>query len=98
MAILEQVATFNPRFREMRRGIREIFRNRTERGLRRLQRNGQVSASLSAECAAEALTSMVGNFCYVWLVLGEEYGEEEAVRTLTTIWTNGIGLQPDRTE
>ena len=93
LAILEQVATFNPRFREMRRGIRQIFRTRTEKGLLRLQNEGLIDSALSVRCAAEALTSMVSNFCYVWLVLGGDYDEEEAIRTLTTIWTAGIGLK-----
>jgi AcrR family transcriptional regulator len=92
MGILEQVATFNPGFREMRRDIRQAFRKRTESGIRRLQMQGLVDESLEPQCVAEALTSMVSNFCYVSMVLGEEYEEEEAVRTLTTIWLRGIGL------
>lgn len=94
LAILEQVATFNPGFRDMRREIRQTFRNRTEKGLRRLQREGQIAPTLSPKCAAEALGSMVSNFCYVSFVLGEVYSEEEAVRTLTELWVRGIGLVP----
>jgi AcrR family transcriptional regulator len=94
MGILEQVATFNPGFREMRRDIRQAFRKRTESGIRRLQKQGLVDAALAPQCVAEALTSMVSNFCYVSMVLGEAYEEEEAVQTLTTIWLRGIGLVP----
>lgn len=93
LAILEQVATFNPGFRAMRVQIRQTFRNRTARGIARMQREGRVDVSLSPQCTAEALTSMVSNFCYVWLVLGEDYDEDEAVRTLTTVWARGIGLE-----
>jgi AcrR family transcriptional regulator len=93
MAILEQVSTFNPAFREMRRTIRHSFRTRTENGIRNLQKQGRVDPSLSPRCTAEALTSMVSNFCYASLVLeAEGYEEEEAVRTLTTLWVRGIGL------
>ena len=92
LAILEQVATISPRFREMRRGIREIFRTRSAKGIRRLQEAGRVDPTLSPEIVAEVLTSMTSNFCYVWLVLGEDYDEDEAVRTITTIWARGIGL------
>jgi AcrR family transcriptional regulator len=93
MAILEQVATFNPAFREMRRTIRHSFRTRTEKGIRNLQDQGRVDAALSPRCTAEALTSMVSNFCYASFVLeAEAYEEEEAVRTLTTLWVRGIGL------
>jgi len=88
------VATFNPGFRDMRREIRQAFRDRTEKGLWRLQKEGRISPTLSPKCAAEALGSMVSNFCYVSFVLGEVYAEEEAVRTLTDLWVNGIGLAP----
>ena len=94
IGILEQVATFNPGFREMRRGIRQAFRSRTEKGLRRLQRDGRIDPNLSPKCTAEALGSMVSNFCYVSFVLGEVYDEEEAVRTITVLWARGIGLLP----
>ena len=94
IGILEQVATFNPGFREMRRGIRQAFRARTEKGLRRLQREGLIDQDLAPKCTAEALGSMVSNFCYVSFVLGETYPEEEAVRTVTSLWMRGIGLGP----
>jgi AcrR family transcriptional regulator len=96
VGVLEQVATFNPQFRSLRRSIRQVFQERSERGLRRLQAEGLADPGLSARCAAEALTSMVSNFAYMWLVLGEEFDEEEAVSTLTTIWARGIGLSVDR--
>ncbi len=95
LAILEQVATISPRFRNMRREIRRIFRDRSERSIARLQREGRIDPNLDSQCIAEALTSMVGNFCYVWLVLGEEYDEDQAVQTLTSIWAAGIGLKVD---
>lgn len=96
VALLEQVATISPRFRQMRRGIREIFRRRSAAGIRRLQEAGKVDPTIAPDIAAELLTSMTSNFCYVWLVLGEDYDEDEAVRTITTIWARGIGLQiPD---
>jgi AcrR family transcriptional regulator len=99
MAILEQVATFNPAFREMRRTIRHSFRTRTENGIRHLQEQGRVDPTLPPRCTAEALTSMVSNFCYASLVLeAEGYEEEEAVRTLTTLWVRGIGLTPQDRE
>jgi len=98
MAILEQVSTFNPAFREMRRTIRHSFRTRTENGIRKLQAQGRVDPELSPRCTAEALTSMVSNFCYASHVLEREaYDEDEAVRTLTTLWVRGIGLGAEAT-
>lgn len=96
VGVLEQVAMFNPHFRDLRRAIRHVFQERAERGLRRLQAEGLADPALSPRCAAEALTSMVSNFAYMWLVLGVEFDEEEAVSTLTTIWARGIGLQLER--
>lgn len=92
LGILEQVATFNPAFRAMRRQIREVFRARIEHGLRRLQQEGLVDPALAPRCTAEALTSMVSNFCYVSTVLGEPYDEDVAVATLSTLWIRGLGL------
>lgn len=93
LSILTQVATFNPQFRAMRHEIRQIFRNRAEASLRRMQSDGLINRSLSPAIAAEALASMVSGFCHVWLVIGEDYDEEEVIRTLTTLWASGIGLQ-----
>jgi AcrR family transcriptional regulator len=97
IGILEQVATFNAEFREMRRQIRQTFRRRTERWIRRLHEQGIGDLELPPQCTAEALTSMVSNFCYVSMVLGENYDEDEAVHTLTRLWIRGIGLEPKTT-
>lgn len=77
----------------MRLRIRRNSQQRMESGIRRLQEQGLAEPDLSARCAAEALTSMVSNFCYAWLVLGEDFDEDEAVDTLVAIWMRGIGLK-----
>lgn len=92
IGLLEQVATFDPQFLEIRLRVRDAARGRTEGWLRRLAEDGRIDRDLSPRCAAEALTSMVSNFCYVTFVLGDEYPEDEAVDTLSTIWARGIGL------
>jgi AcrR family transcriptional regulator len=91
LGILEQVATFNPEFREMRRMVRQTFRNRIERGLRRMSSAGIIDLATHPRSTAEALTSMVSNFCYVSMVLGENYDDADGVETLTTLWLRGIG-------
>ena len=45
--------------------------------------------------AATALTGMVDRFAYVWLILGEEFDEEQAVETLTRLWYQAIGGDMD---
>lgn len=92
LGIVEQVATFNDEFREMRRVTRHTFRTRIERNLRRLAEIGAIEPLAHPQAAADALTSMVSNFCYVSMVLGEDYDEDVTVETLTTLWVRGIGL------
>lgn len=91
--VIEQVAILNEDFRRARLEIRREFRDRIERGIRRMQSQGEVDEALSARVAAEAITSMLSNFAYVTLTLAEHYDEDEAVATLTRIWVDGIGLR-----
>jgi len=93
LGIVEQVSTFNHEFREMRRVTRETFRSRIERSLRRLADTGAIPPLKHPQAAADALTSMVSNFCYVSMVLGENYDEDTTVDTLTTLWVRGVGLE-----
>lgn len=96
ITILEQVATFSPEFKAMRRETRHKFRDRTERGIRRWQEAGIVAADLPARCAADALTAMVSNFCYMWLVFDEDYDTETVVSTLSRMWAQALGIEvPD---
>ena len=95
IAILEQVSTFSPEFTEMRRETRGKFRARIERRVRIWQDEGIVSRDLPADCASGALTSMVSNFCYMWLVVGENYDEEVVVDTLSAMWACSLGIAVD---
>lgn len=92
VTILEQVATFSPEFKAMRRETRNKFRDRTERGIRRWQDAGIVDPALPARCAADALTAMVSNFCYMWLVFEEDYDTETVVSTLSRMWAQSLGI------
>lgn len=95
MMILEQVATFSPEFREMRRQVRKVNRDRIERGIRRFQDSGIVAADLPPKYAADALTSMVSNFCYMWIIFDEEYDEETAIEVLSRLWAQALGIPVD---
>lgn len=92
MAIVEQVAIINPEFRETRRLLRDRMVQRIERSIRRLQAAGTADPSLDPHCAASALASMVSNFAYAWLVLGEPFEEDVAATTLTRLWVQSIGM------
>jgi AcrR family transcriptional regulator len=91
-AVIEQGATFNDELRKIRLEIRKGFVDRSERAIARFQREGIVYDDLDARYLANALGSMVDRFAYVWLVLGEEFELDEAVRTLTLLWARALGI------
>ena len=78
MAVLEQVATFNPRLAEIRRANRRYYVQRNTTSIRRWQEQGLVDAASTPSYAASALGSMIDRSAYVWIVLGEPYEFEEA--------------------
>lgn len=92
LAVLEQVATFNPRLAEIRRGNRRIWVERGARALRRWQAEGLIDRKIDPDYAASALGSMVDRSAYVWIVLGEPYEFEQAVRQLTMLYCNALGI------
>lgn len=94
MAVVEQAATISEDFRQSRRLLRNRMVQRVERSLRSMQAGGVADPSLDAHCAASALVSMVSNFAYSWLVIGEPFEEDVAVATLTKLWVQAIGLLP----
>jgi AcrR family transcriptional regulator len=95
MAVLEQVATYDPSFRALRRDMRRGIAERAVRFIGSLQRRGVVPATVDPRYAATALTGMVDRFAYVWLILEEEFDEEQVVETLTRLWYQAIGGDMD---
>lgn len=91
-AVVEQVASFNPEFRAIRREIRNGFVDRSERAIERMQDEGLLFDDVDPRYAANALGSMVDRFAYVWLVLGEDFDFDESVRTLTLLWARSLGI------
>ena len=97
-AVIEQVSTFNVEFRSIRRHIRNAYVQRSEQALARMQQEGSIHHDVDPRYVAAALGSMTDRFAYVWLVLGDEFEFDEAVRTLTLLWARAIGLDvPDGT-
>jgi AcrR family transcriptional regulator len=92
MGIVEQVATFNPELRVMRREIRKRFVDRNERAIRRWQEQGMADPRLDPHYAASALGSMVDRSIYIWLVLEEPHDPDVAIETLSRLWANALGL------
>ncbi|MGH9057267.1 MAG: TetR/AcrR family transcriptional regulator [Acidimicrobiales bacterium] len=92
LGLLEQVSTFNDDLRTMRLDMRRAFVERSAAAITRLQAQGQADPALNPWYAANALCNMVDRFVYTWMVLGEEFEEEEAVATLTRLWAQALRL------
>jgi AcrR family transcriptional regulator len=91
MAVLEQVATYDPSFRSLRREMRRSVADRAVRFIRDLQRKGLVDQKIDPRIAGIALTGMVDRFAYVWHILEEEFDEDAVVATLTRLWFQAVG-------
>lgn len=92
-AVIEQGATFNDELRRIRLEIRNGYVRRSEAAIAKSQRAGVVARDVDARYAANALGSMVERFAYVWLVLGEDFEFDEAVRSLTLLWARSLGIE-----
>ena len=93
MLLFDQVATIDPEIGEYRQRGRRAHVERITAAIRRLQRRGMADPDLDARTAAAALVSMLTNFAYHWLAMGEAFDEELAKRTLTRLWAGAIGLR-----
>jgi AcrR family transcriptional regulator len=93
MLLFEQVATIDPEVGAYRVEGRRAHTERIAASIRRLQTRGLVDRELDARTAAAALASMVGNFAYHWLSMGEPFDDELAKSTLTRLWMAAIGVR-----
>lgn len=93
LAVLEEMSPHEDYFRNLMLDIRRIFVRRNENGIRRLQQQGLADPDIDPAIAASALGGMLERFAHVWLLLGDQYDEEDAVATLTQLWAGGIGLK-----
>jgi AcrR family transcriptional regulator len=94
MAIIEQVATFNEEFRELRRRHRAAYVGRSAGAIRGWQREGLVDMGLDAEMAARALSAMVDHSLYLRLVQRDGDDMERFLDTLDALTVRALGLDP----
>jgi AcrR family transcriptional regulator len=95
MAIIEQVATFNEEFQEMRRKHRAESVGRSARAIERWQRDGLVDAGIDPEMTARALAAMVDHSLYLWLVQGDDTCDtDRLLDTLDALNLRALGLRP----
>jgi AcrR family transcriptional regulator len=92
--LIEQLAGVDPELLDLRRHYRQLHVDRVAARIRSWQRRGLATAPADPATAAAALVSMTSNFCYWWLVAGEEHEEQAAAGTLTLLWAGSLGLRP----
>lgn len=92
MTIIEQAAALYPQFHALRRELRDRFVRRIAANIERMVEQGEADQRLEPILAAHLLVSMTDNFSYVWLVLGEDFDESEAMAMLNRVWANALQL------
>ncbi len=92
VAMIDELAFRDQRFRDLKLRIREPFLRRNENGIRRLQEGGLADPAVDAHMAATMLGGMIEHFSILWFVHGAPYDEDVAVETLTRLWAGAIGL------
>ena len=100
MGVIEQVSRYDAHVNAARMGSQKHFAERSERAIRRLQKQGLADARVDPAIAADALGAMVARFAELWLVQGyREFDFESAAEQLTLLWGNALGLasEPRRT-
>jgi AcrR family transcriptional regulator len=94
MALLEQVATVDESFRELRRKRSAAFLDRNARAVRRLQEAGLADPGLDPDLTSLALSTMVSRSAYAVFVLESPPADPDALAaTLTRLWVNALGLR-----
>lgn len=94
-ALIEQVATFDDYFREMRLEIRRKLVRRVERAVASMVEMGEAELDrLDRHALAGALAGMVDNFAYMWFVLEEPTDREAALETLDELWARALLVKP----
>jgi AcrR family transcriptional regulator len=93
MALLEQVATVDKSFRELRLERSAAFLARNARAIRRLQRAGLADPALDADLASLALSAMVSRSAYVAFALGRPPADVgQLAATVTRLWVNALRI------
>ncbi|MEU1548283.1 TetR/AcrR family transcriptional regulator [Nocardia sp. NPDC005745] len=92
LAVIEEMALRDLHFRELKIQMRDLFIRRNEAEITKLQKSGVIDAGLNARIAAAALGGMVENFMQMWFIHDVEFDEEDALRTLTQLWAQALGV------
>jgi AcrR family transcriptional regulator len=94
MGLMEQVATIDDDFRQVRRRRANDFSKRNARLIARLQSEGLADPELDPYMTSLALSSMVSRVAYTVYVLGDEIPLEKLVKTLSRLWASALRIPP----
>lgn len=92
MAVIHQVATFDPEVRATRVQRQNAFATAIERRTRAYQDAGLADPDVDPRYAAQALGGMVAFFAEDMFTQGHGFSLDEAVEQLTLLWANAVGL------
>ncbi|MEU1550885.1 TetR/AcrR family transcriptional regulator [Nocardia sp. NPDC005745] len=92
LAVIEEMAIRDSNFLELKIQMRGLFIRRNEAEITKLQESGVIDAGLNARIAAAALGGMVENFMQMWFIHDVDFDEEDALRTLTQLWAQALGV------
>lgn len=97
LEVVEQVGTTELEYRALLANFRQRYVERAVSGIRRLQAEGLVDSDLDPYLAGSALCAMVEGFGRQWLVRREQHDPQLVTDTLTRLWANALGLNPQPT-
>lgn len=97
MLLLEQVASVDPEFRQLRLNRGQAFAKRNSKWVKKLQDEGFADPGLDSDMSAKALSLMVGRMAFYKYALNEPgWGTDELlVETATKLWLNALGIPAD---
>jgi AcrR family transcriptional regulator len=96
MGVIEQVSRYDPYVNAARMASQKHFAARSERAIRRLQKEGKADPGLNPAIVSDALGAMVGRFAELWLTQGyRTYDFDEAVEQLTIVWAKALEPGPE---
>ena len=98
MGLLEQVASIDPEFRELRTSRSNAFVRRNARSIAKLQAKGQADPDLDPLLASRALSAMMSRLAFGHFVTGEDRDdtpattEDDLVQIATRLWVNALRI------
>lgn len=94
MALFEQVAQIDEKFRGLRLERGDAFAHRNAKMIRELQERGEADPDLDSLVTAHALSAMVSRMAYMVFVAEVPIDYDDLVDTLNRLWFNGLRLTP----